>query len=56
MGESDIANISSKKELFKHFDKNYVNPSHPIAFSGINKLYSYFKLILSIKISAKLRK
>ena len=49
MGESDIANISSKKELFKHFDKNYVNPSHPIAFSGINKLYSYYYPKLSQK-------
>lgn len=39
-------NFSSKDECIKDFKENYKKPSHPIAFSGINNIFKYYKGIL----------
>lgn len=47
-------NFSTKEECSEDFKKNYNNPNHPIAFSGINNIYKYYKKILSLEDIKKL--
>jgi transposase InsO family protein len=41
-------NYLNKEECIKDFNENYRNPSHPIAFSGVNNIYKYYKGILKV--------
>ena len=37
-----------EKRNFKTFNKDYVNPSHPIAFSGLSKIQRYYNFKIPI--------
>lgn len=37
------------QDAISDLKENYKNPGHPIAFSGINKIYEYYKGAISIK-------
>lgn len=41
--------FKNKDECVEHFKENYSNPAHPIAFSGINNVYRYYKGLLTRK-------
>lgn len=41
--------FKNKDECVNHFNENYTNPSHPIAFSGVNNIYKYYKGVLKVK-------
>ena len=41
--------FKSKDECVNHFNLNYTNPSHPIAFSGVNNIYKYYGGVLKVK-------
>mgnify|MGYP000231577065 CR=1 FL=1 len=41
--------FKNKDECVNHFNENYTNPKHPIAFSGVNNIYKYYKGILKVK-------
>ena len=45
-----MENISfeTKEDCVDHFKANYNNPSHPIAFSGINNVYRFYGGLLGI--------
>ena len=38
-----------KAKLMKHLKDNYINPSHPIAFSGIQNVYNFYHGLLTVK-------
>lgn len=40
-------NFQTKEQCLKELEEAYVRPSHPIAFSGIDNIYHYFRGILS---------
>lgn len=46
--------FSSKQACISHFNENYNNPAHPIAFSGINNIYKYYKGMINTKDIVKL--
>jgi hypothetical protein len=41
--------FKNKDECINHFNLNYTNPSHPIAFSGVNNIYKYYEGVLKVK-------
>lgn len=41
--------FKNKDECINHFNENYTNPSHPIAFSGVNNIYKYYSGVLKVK-------
>ncbi len=42
-------NFKNKQECVDHLNENYSNPAHPIAFSGINNIYKYYKGLIKPK-------
>lgn len=36
-------NFKSKDECINHLKENYSNPAHPIAFSGVSKIFKYYR-------------
>lgn len=43
-------NCKTKEECLENLTSNYTNPSHPIAFAGINKIFDYYKGLLSVSV------
>ena len=41
--------FKNKDECVNHFNENYTNPAHPIAFSGVNNIYKYYGGVLKVK-------
>lgn len=46
--------LKNKEDCVSHFKENYTNPAHPIAFSGVNNIYKYYKGLLKPKDIEKL--
>ena len=42
-------NFKTKQECVDYFNQNYSNPAHPIAFSGVNNIYKYYKGLIKPK-------
>ena len=51
-GESNFKNLNnaSIEDAKNDLLQNYKNPGHPIAFSGLNTIYSHYNGILTKKI------
>ena len=41
--------MSEKEEILEDLKKNYTQPGHPIAFSGINNIYKFYEKRISKK-------
>ncbi|MBP8155593.1 MAG: hypothetical protein KAX81_01100 [Leadbetterella sp.] len=41
--------FETRQDCVDHFKVNYNNPSHPIAFSGINNVYRFYGGLLGIR-------
>lgn len=40
-------NLTTREECEEDFKSNYTNAGHPIAFSGINNIYDYYKRLIT---------
>ena len=43
-------NFTTKEECLNDLRENYTKPGHPIAFSGITKIYNYYKKLIPEKV------